>query len=302
MKNLTIYIPSYNRGESLKRQLQTISANRHQNRIKVIVRDNCSTAEEYANGDIKRLCEENGFFYERNICNIGGNPNIIAGFMDCKQGEYLWILSDDDSIHENAIDKILETIDEAEPDIFFFTHEKYENGCLVDFSLDLINNGLGLISLVVYKTDFIIDNIRAGYDNILSSFPHMAVLLESIKNNNGKVRIFAVNKTDYFMKDDDPVIHPEGVKGYRNSLYGYLLLVYNLEEKYQKTFVRSWWNDTYNKFAAAKYRKQNIIQIPIWMDIMSRYIVLFKLRFMAVKLLLPFVEIARKHLRSGHSL
>ena len=56
--------------------------------LEVVVQDNCSPREsEYE--EIRRYCHEAGFKYVRNACNIGGNPNIVAGFLLSDRADYL---------------------------------------------------------------------------------------------------------------------------------------------------------------------------------------------------------------------
>ena len=61
MKKLLIYIPSYNRGNTILRQLNTIKSNGCREHFDLIISDNCSTDKEYK--EVENICEKEGFKY-----------------------------------------------------------------------------------------------------------------------------------------------------------------------------------------------------------------------------------------------
>lgn len=217
MKDLLIYIPTYNRAIQLMSQIENLSTITGSGNVTVYVSDNNSTGIEYTSGQIKKTCEGKGIVYSVNPCNLGANPNILNGFIKANKAEfkYLWILSDDDSLKEAAPEIIQQLIKKTEADIILFHKEKE---CIADssFKSDFINEKLGqvgLISEVIYKTSFINDFIVYGYDYLPSCFPHLAILISSALSKP-YISIQYVLKRKIFMEKEELPHYPEGLLGY----------------------------------------------------------------------------------------
>ena len=123
-KLLTIYIPTYNRGTSLQKQLNAINSSIDKSKIVVMVNDNYSTDISYV--DVEKYCLQNDYNYNKNHFNIGADANIFNGFMEFYRSEYIWILSDDDLLTDEAVSKIVTILENNKLDILFFTHSKIE--------------------------------------------------------------------------------------------------------------------------------------------------------------------------------
>lgn len=107
---LTIAIPTYNRLEKLKISLNKIldSTNGH-NEIEIFVSDNASTdgTKEF----VETIQKENSNLkYYRNVENLGMDGNFHNCFRKA-QGRFLWMLSDDDLLFENAVETVLHVIE-----------------------------------------------------------------------------------------------------------------------------------------------------------------------------------------------
>lgn len=106
---LTIAIPTYNRLENLKVSLKKIlDYTKGHDEIEILVSDNASTdgTKEYIEGIQK---ENSSLKYYRNDENLGFDGNFLNCFRKA-QGKYLWMLSDDDYLMENAVEMILEVL------------------------------------------------------------------------------------------------------------------------------------------------------------------------------------------------
>ena len=114
MKNqpvLTIAIPIYNGERTIKNMLDILMPQCNE-KIEVLVSDNCSTdstpniIKEYQNkwGNISYWCNET---------NLKTDRNCIKCLQKAK-GKYTWLMSDDDIIMENAVDKILKFIENGD--------------------------------------------------------------------------------------------------------------------------------------------------------------------------------------------
>jgi abequosyltransferase len=107
---LTIAIPTYNRVEYLKRNLDSIFSQIDSltNEIEIIISDNASTdrTEEFL---ITLQSEGKQFKYYRNQENLGPDKNISSCYTYAT-GTFLWIFSDDDFLVQNSLAKILKVL------------------------------------------------------------------------------------------------------------------------------------------------------------------------------------------------
>jgi glycosyltransferase involved in cell wall biosynthesis len=122
---LTIAIPTYNRADLLSRQISSILEFNHSDNIEIIVSDNCSS--DNTEGVVYDFCKKHSQIkYFKNSSNIGFDKNLYTIY-GLASAQYIWFLSDDDLIHENSINYILETIknnSNTEMFVFSFTHLK----------------------------------------------------------------------------------------------------------------------------------------------------------------------------------
>lgn len=106
---LTIAIPSYNRNVILNKNLVKLLPQLN-NSCELLIIDNHSdfpiseSAKEiivaYKNLNIRIF---------RNVANVGGNENIVR-CLEYAQGQYVWILGDDDIPCENALENVLKEV------------------------------------------------------------------------------------------------------------------------------------------------------------------------------------------------
>lgn len=264
---LLVYIPSFNRAENLMKQLGVLKAYQGPDELEVVVQDNGSF-ESYE--EVRRFCKESDFGYVRNPCNIGPNPNILAGFMYCSRTDYLWILSDDDLIKPDAVNKVFDLLHRHEGcDIVYLTHNLLQQEEIVELNqeqlLKQINDGLGVISQVIYRSAKVMPYIRAGYDNLMSCFPHLAILFELTKQES--IIVCRVSKEEFFFEGHLPVSEP---LGYQYSFYGFTLLVHNLKEELRGDFLSAWWNEWQIK--AVQEFSQAPIHAAVSFHLMQQYV------------------------------
>jgi GT2 family glycosyltransferase len=108
MKNLFIYIPTYNRPKAIRTQLCALAPQvaKHQSRVRVLVIDNASS--DYSFDEIiDDFSIYKNIKFQRNCGNIGGNGAIALGFAFAQADEFLWILSDHDIVTASALDYLL---------------------------------------------------------------------------------------------------------------------------------------------------------------------------------------------------
>lgn len=286
---LVVYIPTYNRASGLTQQLRTLQSYSGDDELVVIVQDNCSTQAEYH--DVQAFCKEVNFIYIRNVCNIGGNPNIVAGFLHSNRADYLWILSDDDLLKPTAVNRVFNLLHKYQGcDLLYLTHGDIEPEEYQSFDqsqmLFHINDGLGLISQVIYRSAYIAPYIRAGYDNLITCFPHLAVLFESVRNE-GNINVCRISKADFFLPEE-PQPPSESI-GYVYSFYGFTLLANNLHEELRKSFLSSWW--TVSRLQAAQQESLAPLQATACFAILKKHVGLFSLQLLIVKIFIPFYRL-----------
>ena len=115
---LSICIPTYNRGKHLADCLNSIISCSLKSTLKfqVCISDNYSTDTTY---DVVRNAQLSlNIKYHKNNSNFGRVKNYL-NVVDMADGEFIWLLGDDDLLMPNAIDELYTLID-AHPSVDFF--------------------------------------------------------------------------------------------------------------------------------------------------------------------------------------
>lgn len=108
---LTIAIPTYNRASKLEKCIELIMKDVLGKPIEVLVSDNASSDEtETLMKDIIKKYPQ--IMYYRNSENIGPDRNFLNCF-EKAQGEYVWLIGDDDMLLPDAVDSILEALEKS---------------------------------------------------------------------------------------------------------------------------------------------------------------------------------------------
>jgi len=191
--HLTVAIPTYNRNEILKKNIQLLLP-QLTDECKLLIIDNHSDipVEETLKPVLSEFPDID-FRIIRNRANIGGDANFLRCFEYCET-EWLWILSDESGARKDAVKTILSTISEHQDFIFlnFYTEartypvrtEKILAKGLNEFleKLDFICSII-FISASVYNVNRIISQIRWGYSMTSSYASLIAMLLMSLGND-----------------------------------------------------------------------------------------------------------------------
>ncbi|MEZ7892924.1 MAG: glycosyltransferase family 2 protein [Candidatus Wallbacteria bacterium] len=110
---LSICIPTYNRAEYLRKAVSSVLAY-NGDEIELIVQDNCSIDNTSA---VVKSIHDTRLKYYRNDVNIGAIKNVID-IIKKANGEYVFLLTDDDYLLPGAIEEVLKFINQN--DIYFF--------------------------------------------------------------------------------------------------------------------------------------------------------------------------------------
>jgi len=111
MKKLAIAIPTYNRAEKVKAQLQFLlkECEIFTDKIDIYVFDNCSTDNTTeVIQEVKN--HESSFQYHRNSTNLGLVGNCLH-IINTIQNEYVWLVGDDDKLKLGIVQEIYEHLD-----------------------------------------------------------------------------------------------------------------------------------------------------------------------------------------------
>jgi glycosyltransferase involved in cell wall biosynthesis len=115
---ISICIPTYNRAEHLKNCLHSIILNPAiaNDNIQICVSDNCSTDE--TEKVVRHAQNKIRIKYDKKIKNYGMARNILKA-VEMADGEFVWLLGDDDLLLTNALEQIYNLVIKY-PDIDFF--------------------------------------------------------------------------------------------------------------------------------------------------------------------------------------
>lgn len=187
MPKLSICIPTYNRAAYLRRCLESVLGTKDRD-LEVVVQDNCSpdNTEEVINS-----FNDNRLKYYKNQANIGMVLNIIS-IIEKATGDFIFFLTDDDSMIPGSIEKIksfIETgVDCFTSDTIMYLEKQKKAQNYSYFSSDTIVYALTdketitqiflsthILSRCCFKKDLIDMNfLKLHGDNW---YPHMLIML-----------------------------------------------------------------------------------------------------------------------------
>jgi glycosyltransferase involved in cell wall biosynthesis len=119
MYKLSICIPTFNRSQYLVNCLNSIILNTSdfKDDIQICVSDNCSTDE--TESIVLHAKNSLNIVYRKNEKNIGSARNFL-NVVDMADGEYVWMIGDDDLLMPDALEKILDVIGKNNDVDFFY--------------------------------------------------------------------------------------------------------------------------------------------------------------------------------------
>lgn len=116
--SLSIFIPTYNRPRNLSALLEELGRQISQlpnaeDGIEIVVSDN-STNDNCAEVilDYRKKAGNARLVYHKNKYNIGADRNILQCY-EKTCGNYVWILGDDDLLHESAVERVYNLTQDA---------------------------------------------------------------------------------------------------------------------------------------------------------------------------------------------
>lgn len=189
---LEICIPTYDRKEELLRTIQALRPQLIES-VGILILDNCSPDPvTHDSVDLADSPLRTRVRIVRNRVNIGGDANIARCFEYC-DGEYMWLLGDDDPIRPDVVACILRHI-QQQPDAIAVnfrlpgsSRKAPVSGTGLSEFIDAIDEfgSYMLISNNVYKMSSFRPHIRRAYQYGFACAPHVAILLDALRVLHG---------------------------------------------------------------------------------------------------------------------
>lgn len=191
-KVLTIAIPTYNRELQLVNTLRSVLAQKVPSCVQVLIIDNCSKVpvNEILNNAFGLI--PISFNIIRNKTNIGLAANILRCF-ELAEGEWMWLLGDDDPPYEDAISVVIDSIQSASESDILIKYNSTNGGqvyseetiCgLKELCRRFINTGFYsnflFISTSVFRVSSVMPYLATGYHFAYSVAPHVALVIRAI--------------------------------------------------------------------------------------------------------------------------
>jgi len=196
---LRIYIPTFQRPRSLQRQLQCLHygfmllSPDEQRQVRVFVAINGMAQK----ADYLQVLQESRYPLSTQLewgfrpANIGGNANILLGYVTASDSRHVWVLSDNDYLLPNVLPSVLRTCKDANPDILILASsdgEENESSAISWADMTCFIKSpiyrLGLISRGIYKLSYISESLELLFHYHNTSFPHLAMSLGALRRNN----------------------------------------------------------------------------------------------------------------------
>lgn len=180
---LTIAIPTYNRPDKIVSQVKSISSQIEED-VELLIIDNASDVP--VDSLLKGVCGNN-IRVVRNAFNIGADANIAKCFELCKT-EWLWTLSDDDELSDNAVESVLSNI-QAHQSSLFIGFNRTKEHLLKSFE-DFCNESkehysfLFWMSICVYNVRLLKPYMHYYFSSISTMQPGVVLLIRALKENN----------------------------------------------------------------------------------------------------------------------
>jgi glycosyltransferase involved in cell wall biosynthesis len=237
---LFIYIPTYNRLSTLRKQLDAVTSQRGDwpGQVRILVNDNASPS--FSTEAAASMAREYGVEVRSNLGNVDGNANIALGFVFARPEEYLWILSDDDIVCEGALQAIATHGLVGDPDVVSFGVTSGQPATLVPTwrvgCWDWVSGSAGQISNVIYKAQVFAAQASQAFFYHNSSYPHLAVLMATIRER-GSLRFRVVPRAWVLQP---PALHGEEQADYSWSLSGMPQLAPLMPPGDAGRFCRGW--------------------------------------------------------------
>lgn len=184
---LNIAIPTFNRADRLKAQLERLLPQLTPE-IQLSIYDNASTDQT---PEVVKNFNHPDLAYSRSRNNTGGHHNFLRCYEGC-QAEWLWILSDDDPITPTAVADLLKLVKNSPYDLICTSTPswKHFSDMVIDNIAQLNPNEIdafGWISTSIYRMPVFHPLIWHFNTSMSSPEPHVVMMLKLLETKSGKI-------------------------------------------------------------------------------------------------------------------
>lgn len=225
-KILTIAIPTYNRPQQIKRQVELLLPQLTEE-VELLVLDNHSPI---AVDTLFNDSQLEKFTLIRNHVNIGADANIAKCYDLCRT-KWLITLGDDDPVEDNAIATILNDIKSSDSETIFLNYDpktKYSARGLEEFATHSLHRYWCLfwMSACVYNLELLKDNLHQYFYSISTMQPGIVLLVNSLADHpNYQIKV--LGKSIHKLAGPD-------IQWNRDSFIYASLFVFDILRKYRK--------------------------------------------------------------------
>ena len=192
---LTIAIGTYNRPQYIQRQVRDLLPQIVGTNVKLVVYDNCSDTRVDSLFSDEELSH---FSVIRNSVNIGRDQNQVRCIENVDRG-WVWTLSDDDKIKNNAVQIVLDLIAEYKECCYINTGNKKDKQ--IYSLLDLLNYfkiygtfGISFFqSECLYNVDIIKKSVCYFNEFLSSQIGQICMVIKHFENNPNSECVFLSN-------------------------------------------------------------------------------------------------------------
>jgi glycosyltransferase involved in cell wall biosynthesis len=136
---ISILIPTFNRKVKVISLLNSLnqfinSKSEYVNSYEIIISDNCSTdgTKEAIN---EFISDKSNFMYYQQTTNVGFDSNVKFLY-DKSKLDYVWYLSDDDIVNEDALGVIISVLSSENPDVLLFSFAQPRESKILTFNVN----------------------------------------------------------------------------------------------------------------------------------------------------------------------
>lgn len=198
---LLIWIPSYNRIDSLTQLLQRFRDIGVPAWAQIVVSDNASFPE-YPLDKLRQACVGLEFSYIKNVCNIGACPNILRAFEFASDAPWLLVHSDDDLPSDDFFEILDKSIQESAENVVAIKYDSCIFGSQRNLALSQIDQyplsggyaaerfffNLSFISNWLFNASAMRRVLGIGYAAIASYVPHISLVSASLAGHDAVIR------------------------------------------------------------------------------------------------------------------
>jgi len=236
---VTVYIPTFNRVDLLKRAVESVRNQTYTN-LEIIIVDDCSTDDTHQYlAEIVKLDSRIKYFIKEKNSGACVSRNIA---IKNASGEYITGLDDDDYFLENRVQRFIDNILLLEEYEFVFTGLIFEKN-------NIRRNGSQLKPKIVTKYHLIYNNFvgnqifcktkniknYGGFDEKLIAWQDLDCWLNILFKSDGKAKF--INDYNYIVDDNDHIrITTQSKQGKILNVYERIVEKYDFNATQKKVF------------------------------------------------------------------